>query len=133
MDAAATTLGLTIKEFRTRWEKLYGPEAAWLGETVNFYINPVCGGTRASFRLKTGQDAFNARPNTLRKFRVGLELQMVWIWAYVQSLNTAPVIALMTSLLGDLGYVYKNATPTRTNVYNTVWGICDFLAAQLEG
>ena len=33
----------------------------------------------------------------------------------------------MTGLLGDLGCVYKTATPT--SVHNAVWGICDFLAA----
>ena len=121
MKAAAKTLGLTYGELRIRWAKLYGPEAAWLGETVDLYHNPVCGGARESFRLKTGQDAFNARPNILRKFQVGLELQMVWIWAYVQTLNTAPVIALIPTLLGDLGYVF-HVSP-RAPRASLCWGV----------
>ncbi len=114
MDAAATTLGLTFKQFQVRWKKLYGPEAAaWLGETVDLYHNPVCGGTRASFRLKTGHSAFMARAPVLHRFCVGLELQMVWVWDYVRNLPANfPVIELMTGLLGDRGYIF-HVSPLR--------------------
>ncbi len=120
MVAAAKALGLTVMQLRNRWKKLY-PGGAWLGEAVDLYHNPVCGGKLESFHLKTGQDAINARPHALRRFVVGLELQMVWVWDYVQSLNTAPVIALMTTLLGDLGFVF-HVSP-RAPRASLCWGV----------